>query len=199
LIHAIARLEQRDPTIEEITTERNLYLDATIEEILRTGGTIPMIDWEAIVDTQLLGHHVPKCTGILCLTQGPSFMSPGFNFEEDLRSVSNKGTRKNPRAKPWGHGDIGIFKPERWLKVGDHSDYNFDPAAGPSLAFGSGLRQCYGKRLAYLEMKVLVVLIIWNFKLLPCPADLSTYTSVMRMTSRPRNRCVRLREVKLAG
>ncbi|KAJ8124880.1 hypothetical protein O1611_g8760 [Lasiodiplodia mahajangana] len=194
-VYTKALQEQRNPTKDEIVNVPNPYLDATIEEILRTGGVVPMIDREAIVDTQILGHHVPKGTGILCLTQGPSFMSPAFNIDEGRRSVSSQEVRKDLRVSPWDHTDIGVFQPERWLGAGD----SFDPAAGPCLAFSTGLRQCYGKRLAYLEMKVLLELIIWNFELLPCPDELSKYTSVMHMTSRPRNCYVRLREVELSG
>jgi cytochrome P450 len=42
----------------------------------------------------------------------------------------------------------------------------FDPSAKPVLAFGLGLRGCFGKRLAYVEIRILITLIIWNFELL---------------------------------
>jgi cytochrome P450 len=70
-----------------------------------------------------------------------------------------------------------LFKPERWI-VGDE----FDATAGPQLAFDLGTRGCYGKRLVYVEMRILLTLIVWNFELLPYPTALPSYKSILITT-----------------
>ncbi|KAK0625511.1 cytochrome P450 monooxygenase [Bombardia bombarda] len=192
--HERAKKEKRQPNTQEITGTSIPYLDAWIDESLRTGGTIPMIDREAEADTQVLGYHIPKGTDVLCLQLGPGLMSPGLEIDDAKRAEPSPASLKEGgEVKAWDLNDIGLFKPERWLRA----DGTFDPNAGPHLAFGLGLRSCCGKKLAYLEMRILMTLIVWNFELLPCPKELSGYGSVMIMTSRPRQSFVRLREVQL--
>lgn len=118
-------------------------------------------------------------------------MSPAFEIDEKRRSVDASKPDRPVRA--WDPDGMAVFQPERWL-VGQ--DGAFDPLAGPQLAFGLGTRQCYGKRLAYLEMRILVTLVVWNFELLPCPPALSGSKPILIMTNRPKDCYVRLREVK---
>lgn len=73
----------------------------------------------------------------------------------------------------WDPVDIGAFAPERWLKAEKSENEDgktveqevFEPQAGPNLAFGAGLRACFGRRLAYLEMRTALTLLIWSFEL----------------------------------
>eukprot|EP00794_Sanderia_malayensis_P010288 gene10288-11347_t len=53
------------------------------------------------------------------------------------------------------------FIPHRWLR--DDNGLNLDPYA--SLPFGYGVRMCLGRRLAELEMQILLVKILQNFNL----------------------------------
>lgn len=186
-----ARLASRHPTIQEITSTQVAYLDAVVEETIRCAATAPVVDRQAVVDTELLGYYVPKGTVVTCLVAGASMMSPPFKIEEGLRSPTSQTARKEGRDRAWKPEDISSFKPERWLR----SSGEFDAAAGPQLAFGLGTRGCYGKRLAYLELRILLTLIVWNFELLPCPADLSGYKSILITTNEPRDCYLRLREV----
>lgn len=181
--------EGRNPTVEEIVGTQVPYLDATLEEIHRCGGTTPIVDRQAIVDTQLLGHHIPKKTSVACLTMGPSMMEPAFNIEEAHRHETIRGIQEK-KMKPWNADDISLFRPERWIK-----NSQFDPAAGPQLAFGLGLRACCGKRLAYLNMRMFFTLFVWNFNILLCPKSLSDYGSQMIVTNRPNTCYVRLRKI----
>lgn len=70
------------PTVQEIVHSETPYLDATIEEFHRLGGTAPAIMRVALQvsdqgqyvqdrdadqcykDTQILGHHIPKGTDV---------------------------------------------------------------------------------------------------------------------------------------
>jgi hypothetical protein len=139
-----------------------------------------------------MGYRIPKGTVVTCLVTGPSMTSPAFPIDEARRSAEAKGSERQ-RHRPWDPRDMASFKPERWL-VGRTDD--FDAGAGPQLAFGLGTRQCFGKRLAHLEMRIIISLIVWSFELLPCPQSLSGHKPVLIMTNRPKDCYVRLREVR---
>ncbi|KAF6811908.1 cytochrome p450 monooxygenase [Colletotrichum plurivorum] len=188
---ADALAEGRSPTIREITSTKIPYLDATMEEILRCGGATPLVDREATCDTELLGHRIPKGTVVMCLSRGPSMLQPGFEVADSKRSKSSLMAK----ARAWDDEDIGRFAPERWLVTGSDggAEAEFDQQAGPSLAFGLGTRGCFGRRLAYLELRILVTLIVWNFELLACPKELSGYGAREGLTYKPKDCYVRLR------
>lgn len=183
--------ENRSPTIEEITTSHIPYLDAVIEELLRCGGTIPGIDRQAVCDTQVLGYPIPKGTTILMPSTGHSILRPSFDIEESIRSESCQAAKLENRHREWEGDDIGVFKPERWLVNSE-----FDPMAGPHLAFGLGLRGCYGRKLAYLELRTLMTMIMWHFELLPLPKELAGYKAVAGVTHKPQECYVRLRKIR---
>ncbi|KAJ5909242.1 cytochrome P450 [Penicillium taxi] len=72
--------------------------------------------------------------------------------------------------------DLSIFDPERWLvyKEGESwKDAEFDANAAPQIAFGMGPRSCWGRRLAYLEMRMITTLVLWEFDLLPVSLPLA--------------------------
>lgn len=190
----------RIPSAEEILDMNAPYLDAVIEETLRCGGTSPGLDREAMLDTHILGHAIPKGTTVLLLTQGPSIRSPPFDIDQGLRSAthaSRANTTKTP-ARSWAAHHPSQFYPERWLLSPPAGSGNmsekpvFDPTAGPTLAFGLGLRGCWGRRLAYVELRLYLALIVWNFRLLSCPADISSYAMTAGITSKPNQCFVRL-------
>ncbi|KAL2274435.1 hypothetical protein FJTKL_03196 [Diaporthe vaccinii] len=201
-----AKAENRDPTMREITCASIPYLDAVTEEILRCAGTIPVIDRQASADTVVLGRRIPRGTTMYILTSGPSIhQSPAFEIDERARSESCRDAKREGRYRgEWNPGDIGSFRPERWLVSsagsandgdGDGGSVEFSAEAGPNLPFGLGMRSCFGRRLAALELRIMVVLIVWNFELLPCPQQLSGYASKMGVTSKPVQCFVRLRKV----
>lgn len=201
-----SKAQGRAPSIQDITSAHIPYLDTVIEEILRCAASVPVVDREAVVDTELLGHRIPKGTVVTCLVTEPSLTSPSSCIEEGSRGgcSSNTTTAIADKAKTesagrglraWDVRDVAQFWPERWLMSSPGGQEVFDGTAGPQLAFGLGTRQCFGKRLALLEMRILIVLIVWNFELLTCPPGLSGYKPVLIMTNRPKDCYVRLRKV----
>lgn len=203
LLHAFPA--DRIPTCTEVTKTPLPYLDAVVEEILRHAGTVPAVDREALRDTQLLGHFVPKGTVVFAVSNGPGVLAPGFAVDEGRRSeTARKAARKEWRAR-----DVGAFRPERWLMRGDGRTgaeredagvwwmcAQFDAQAGPSMPFGGGLRGCFGRRLAYLEMRMFLALVVWHFELLPCPREVSGYEAYDGVVHKPKHCYVRLREVQ---
>jgi cytochrome P450 len=171
-----AKEHGRQPTIEEITGARVPYLEAMMEEILRCAGAASFVDRQAMADTQLLGYGIPKGTSVTSLVTGASMVTPAFKVDEARRSATSQSSKKDGRDRAWDPSDIASFRPEQ-------------------LAFGLGARACYGKRLAYVEIKIFLVVMMWHFELLKCPAELSGYKSNLYMTHEPRSCYVRLREV----
>lgn len=191
------------PTFEAISSTRVPYLDAVLEEIVRCGATAPVVDRIALADTEILGHPVPKGTVVTFLTNGPTMGSPGFTIEEARRSPTSRDKSGAPKDKSWDPNDIGVFKPERWLvpkgplgDKGEPQEVDFDGAAGPQLGFGLGTRGCFGLRLAKLQMKIVLALLIWNFECLPCPPQLSSYEPELIGVNKPSQCYVTLREIE---
>ncbi|KAI4594425.1 hypothetical protein KJ359_008213 [Pestalotiopsis sp. 9143b] len=201
--HSKAFEEKRSPKIEEITGTDIPYLDAVMEEILRVGGTVPAVDRQAVCDTEVLGFPIKKGTVVLCSGRGASMLEPGFEIDESKRSETSRLAKSDNRIRAWDDHEIGAFKPERWLVPVESeaaggettaTKSQFDSTAGPQLAFGLGLRSCFGKRLAYLELRILLTMIIWNFELLPTPEELAGVAAIAGITYKPRQCFVRLRK-----
>jgi len=87
------------------------------------------------------------------------------------------------------------FRPERWLTT-ENGEEIYDSMAGPVLLFGAGPRGCYGKKLAYLEMRMIVIMLVWNFVLGKCSEELSSYDSTDKLTGQPKQCYVKLSEVE---
>ncbi|KAL2759154.1 hypothetical protein ACRALDRAFT_2100631 [Sodiomyces alcalophilus JCM 7366] len=199
--HAAAVRDDRPPSAQEIArTNPTPYLDAVIEEILRCGCTIPIVDRQATADTTVLGHFIPRGTTILAPVWGPSISEPAYPVDEALRSPTSRAAGAKERGGPprmWDDEGMDQFRPERWLAVdADTGDTVFDATAGPTLPFGLGIRGCFGRRLAYLELKIMITLLVWHFELLPCAGKLSGYAAYDELTKKPRQCFVRLRKVE---
>ena len=100
--------------------------------------------------------------------------------------MSHLAPRKVPAKKvgSWDQIDVREFKPERWI-VQEDDDEVFDPLAGPLIVFGLGPRACFGRKLAYLELRQAIVLLLWNFEFQRVPARLNSYTRVTKVTDQP--------------
>ena len=191
------------PSVQEITKARIPYLDAMVEEINRCGGTVSTNIRNTKCDTTVLGHCIPAGTDVFMMTNGPGFMAAPLPVDESKRSASSREWKDKNGI--WDLSDIGHFKPERWLKIEEKDNTVFDSKAGPALPFGAGIRGCFGKyrllgcapctrfllllidfltgkKMAYLELRIVLVLIIWNFELLPTPPLLSTYRAIDKIT-----------------
>jgi cytochrome P450 len=111
---------------------------------------------------------------------------------EELRSESCR-TAKG-RIGSWSAADCHIFKPERWLVMEDCKE-TFDATAGPFLTFGLEPRGCFGRRMAYLELKIALVLLIWDFELNTAPEKLRMYGAVEKLTHQPKDCYLRLAKI----
>ena len=161
-----------------------------LEEILRcstTGGAVRI----AKEDTDVLGYHIPEGTDVYMLNNGPGFMSPAFDIDESRRSSGSRAN-KDSSGGEWDTANMGAFDPDRWLTRDEKGAEVYNPRAGPQLAFGLGPRGCFGKKLAYMEMRVMFVLILWHFELKKPPPELSGYAGVDTLTHKPLQCFVRL-------
>lgn len=190
-----AKYQGRDPTIQEITSVQIPYLEANIQEMARCACSIPLIYRESVVDTQLLGRRIPKGTLVGLLQSGPSMMSPAFAIDEGQSGIHHKTAVKAGQRRAWETNDMASYNPDRWLVAGEKGE-EFNPLAGPQMAWGAGPRQCQGKRLSLLEMRILITLLVWNLDFLPCPPALAANEPALILANRPEKCFVRLREIK---
>ncbi|KAF2799147.1 cytochrome P450 [Melanomma pulvis-pyrius CBS 109.77] len=187
--------QQRFPTFEEIRSARIPYLDAVIEEMLRLNAVT--VTREALCDTQILGCHIPKGTQVFLVSNGPGFLSPSLPIDESKRSETSRIAKLRGT---WDETeDLTVFDPERWLiyKSDGDGDENveFDGAAGPQLVFGLGPRGCWGRKLAHMEMRTILALLIWNYELLETPQALSSYAGLEGIARVPQKCYVKLRKI----
>ncbi|ORY04451.1 cytochrome p450 monooxygenase [Clohesyomyces aquaticus] len=189
--------ERREPKFEELNHPRHPYLEAVVEEALRCHSTT--VTREAVTDTELLGHHIPKGTVVFCVSNGPGFYKPALPVNDSKRSPTSKAAAK---PKAWDESrDLSAFYPDRWLvqkssneKTGE-TRLEFDGNSGPQLIFGAGPRGCFGRRLAYIEMRILTALTVWNFQFLQTPKELSSHAATDGISHRATQCYVRLEEM----
>ncbi|CAH0045165.1 unnamed protein product [Clonostachys solani] len=161
--HSVAMMEGRWPTMAEIISTHIPYLEAVVQETLRCASIVTLISRTTTQDAQVLGYHIPKDTSILLSLTGPGLTEPSLNVpaSPDLGTKTSQ-TNSPP---PWDNADINLFRPERWLKADEEKGIEvFDSRAGPILAFSTGPRGCFGRRLGEMQLKTAVTLLIWNFE-----------------------------------
>lgn len=199
----------------EITRTQVPYLEAVIEEILRLSGPVSATARSTTTDTVIMGRAVPKGTTVFMSIWGPGITTPSVGGQQQQEGAAAAGTTTSDDggSKPfsfthrddWDGMDPEKFLPERWLKKETREDGSggdkvvYDAQAGPMLSFSLGLRGCFGRRLAYLTMRILFTLLVWNFELEPVPAELDSWTAVQILTRKPRQCYVRLREASGAA
>lgn len=175
-----AKEENRLFTFQEIRHARLPYLDAVIEEMLRVNA-VP-VTREALCDTVILGCPIKKGTQVFFMSNGPGFLSPSIRVDDSKRSETSRAARLNTT---WDETqDLSLFNPTRWLvRKNDGEgvlvdDVDFDGAAGPQLVFGLGPRSCWGRRLAHMEMKTIIAMLVWNFRLWKSPPGFSGHAGL---------------------
>jgi len=182
--------EKRVPTFAELRSTRIPYLEAVIAEMLRLN-PFSMLR-ETTQDTEILGCKIPKGCQVFMVNGGPGYLSPSLPVDDALRSPMSKA------AKPWGKWDeskdLKIFEPERWLVTKEDGSVDFDGNAGPQLGFGMGIRQCWGRRLAHMNIRTIVALVVWNFKMLEVPETLGDFDGFDGISRQPQRVYVRLRK-----
>jgi cytochrome P450 len=177
---AAAASESRQPSINEITKTAIPYLDAVIEETLRVTPPFRLCSRSSAVDTTVFGQRVPKGTTIVMPFTGPGFHTPVIPF--------GNTTQSDPTGTKTSSGeDMSLFKPERWIKINAQGDAAFDSQAAPFLSFGAGPRGCFGKRLAYLELRMVLVFLVWNFEFKQLQGELSSYDFIEKVATVPKS------------
>ena len=179
-----AHSERRQPSVTEITTVTVPYLDAFMEEVLRVNAPLPATIRRTTMDTVLFGHKVPKDTDVMLVIGGPDYIKPSISVPDHLRSETS---RTKHQYGSWDSGDIHLFKPERWLKTDEHGQEVYDHRSGPMMAFSYGPRSCFGKRLAYLQLRIVLTLLVWNFEFHKLPDELTSNDVVDHITTCPLN------------
>jgi len=194
---------KRAPNYAELSRAHIPYLDAFVEEVLRHANTVAFVVRQALQDTTVLGRRVPKGTDVFLMANGPGYLEPNMPVDDGIRSIgARRTTTSDGQGKTltgaWGDDGIEAFRPERWLKRDPETGNEvFDSMAGPTLAFGLGQRSCFGKRFALQGLKIEFALIVWHFRLLKVPAELSSYDAVQRFAREPKQCFVRLESVEL--
>ncbi|KAH8681786.1 cytochrome P450 [Xylariales sp. PMI_506] len=175
--------EGRRPNVMEIIKTKMPYLDAVLEEALRLRAPTPLFVREAMVDTVVLGRKIPKGVNIFITNSGPGFKSPPVKVDDSLLSDSMRAKKVNAA---WNPEDISQFRPERWLKRDEKGNTLYDSQAGPFLTFSIGNRGCFGKKLAYLEMRIIVLLLLWTFHFKKLDGELASHDAIEGLTVAPR-------------
>ncbi|KAK4500928.1 hypothetical protein PRZ48_009120 [Zasmidium cellare] len=178
------------PTAEDLVRTSVPYLEAVVEEIARCSGTQSAISRRTTKDVNIMNVLIPKGTDVFFMTNGPDFREvkiPVF--------PAYKGPSEDPRPGFWPDYTLGYFCPERWINFeGDGEQFVQD--AGPSYPFGAGFRGCFGKRLARLQLRIAVALLVSSFELEDVPQALSSYAATDKLNHHPQQCYVRLREIK---
>ncbi|KAI3397319.1 hypothetical protein diail_10976 [Diaporthe ilicicola] len=163
------------PPVEAILAANIPYLDASIEELVRKSNVIPEVVREAACDTELLGHRVPKGATLVCSTY---VAHKPFDVPDSARSATS---RDNRTYSAFWQQDLDEFHPERWLR----DDGSFDAKALPKLAFSAGTRACFGRKFATQQFRIVLVVMLLNFELLPIPDDLNSFDAFSKITRSP--------------
>ncbi|PYH66912.1 cytochrome P450 [Aspergillus vadensis CBS 113365] len=177
--------ECRLPTAAKIIQSRLPYLDAVLEETLRLRAAM-LVPRDATRNTELLGRPIPKGTVVLLVCQGPDYSSsPSSQYWSEIKT--------SQRYPGGGNPDLEAFDPQRWLVQNERGELEFDGSSYPQLAFGLGIRACWGRRLAQLEMRILTVMLTWKFDFLDVPEALAGHEATYDISYRAKKGYLRLR------
>lgn len=128
---AIGSLEQ---------TAKLAFLDAFCNEVMRLKPVAPLLVFEPVADTELLGCRVPKGTPLMLLTR-----------------------RMATRDENFADGDR--LDPDRWLVAPRSDERAHDRSA--FAPFGGGPRLCPGRSLALLQIRTVLAMLCRNFEVEP--------------------------------
>jgi cytochrome P450 len=126
----------------EITAKnvsRLYYLNAVLSEVLRISPPLP----------DGLHREVPKGGAVICGHHIPEGMTVSISCYAAFHSSSNF-------ASP------DVFAPERWLSTRPEFENDNEAIFQP---FATGPHGCLGQPLAWMEMRIILVRLIWNFQI----------------------------------
>lgn len=164
------------------------YLDAVIAETLRLSNTGPVSFRQALVNCEIMSHDVPAGTPIILVTAGPSYDAPDMPSTQRRCSWKDRQDRHEKSRTSVSMDDkeavpstpLNCFAPERWLLDG-----TFVPDAVRMLPFSAGPRGCFGKKIAMLELRILIATLVMRFEFPRLAKELSGYEAQDNLTSRP--------------
>ena len=194
LTYPAAWRERPPPTVTELIKVQSPHLNAFIEETLRCDTPVANIMVMTREDTTVLGHHVPRDTRVFLNLTGPSINQTSVPVAETDRQTTSRMHKPVVGCENWDSAAPDEFRPERWLKNGPGSTVVFDSAAGPTLAFSAGNRGCWGKRLGYLELRIVLSLLVWSFEF-GISEKYSNWETVDSLVSAPKACIVRMKEI----
>jgi len=139
------RVKDGKPTAQALVKAQIAYVDAAVEEGLRLAHTVPGVLRKSLVDTQVLGYHIPKGTDVFCMSNSFDVdrIAPWAPPDEGKRSKTSQDSKN--RMGVWDPDNITRWVPDRWLKNNEDGQTVFDLHAGPSTPFGLGPRGCFGQ------------------------------------------------------
>lgn len=147
------------PCAKDIMTEVLSYLDAVVAETLRISATGPVSFRQTIAPCQIMGHDIPAGTPLILVTAGPSYDDVSLTSEKSAKSPASVQGFSSPMHATHHALPRSMFCPERWLKNGE-----FDPQAVHMLPFSAGSRGCFGKKIALLELRIVLTVLILKFR-----------------------------------
>lgn len=174
---------------------------------------------QAIVDTEILGYKIPKGAEIFMNYHINRTPVP---VDESNRTAGSKAAavKHGDGLQESAGRDIGTFEPRRWLVKDDKTGEDvFSAYALPNISFGGGYRGCSGtsfsnqqldipilrnanrcclrsgRKLAYMEFRIVVTLLILNLEFLELPEDFKSMSATEKIFRRPDKPFARLREL----
>ncbi|KAI1359418.1 cytochrome P450 [Xylaria arbuscula] len=187
---------QQLPSVSQIFDTDIPYLDAVCEETFRLAGTSKGNLRQAMMDTEILGYKIPKGAEVLL---NMHINASPYPVDDSKRSLSSR----TAMAKH-GNGFMGAagqnlnsFEPRRWLEEDPVTGREvFNAYSLPSLAFGGGYRGCFGRKLANIEFRIAVALLILNFEFLELPEEYKTMRACESIFRHPEAPFVRIRPLE---
>jgi cytochrome P450 len=73
----------------------------------------------------------------------------------------------------------------------------FASRAGPHMTFSGGPRECWGKRLAMITLRLVTTLLVWNFDFLPLPEGMDSLEISDILNAKPKVCLLRLKPLEL--
>ncbi|KAI6085660.1 cytochrome P450 [Hypoxylon rubiginosum] len=181
------------PEVEDLISTDVPYLNATIEETLRCSGTAARTIRTSTTDTEVFGHKIPAGTEVALVTTS-QWHPP--QVSEDVRSPSSRAALEKSGGIHWtskpAAQNLDQFAPERWFRLDEEGNEVFDSGALFQNAFGGGTRGCFGRRLAMMELRIMITLTTMSFKFLPVPPELNSFQATEQLLRTPRQCYLRL-------
>lgn len=172
LLRCIPSAEDVVPTSAQILSTHVPYLEAFISETLRLSCVGPISFREARTDCVIGGFHIPAGTPIVIMTQDVTHR--GMHSVSGAAPASLGGRADDP--------PMNVFYPERWM---DAEGKTYNPDALHSIPFSAGARGCFGKKIALVELPIMITVLLWNFRFEKLGAKFSRYEATDGLTRRP--------------